>query len=280
MQLSGDVGGIQIEIRESPALPSPGETSITDNGDGTFQIDSFFDVFTELSVNGGGFQAQTNEAGRMDLMRVRPTAILSQPDLPPEPNPSRCDQVASLYASSDALHALFPGGIDFDNPIHKCFENVTTSTDPVTGDETEQFDTTIEGSFDDGSGPQPLVLTGPVEIRTLRKGSDTTGQFDTEMVSMSLTGDVGGIPIEIRESPVRSSEGETRVDDIGGGQFEIDSFFDVFTEVSIAGGPFQPQTNAAVRMDLHDAPEPSGWLLLVSGLPWLHYLGMRRRRKM
>jgi hypothetical protein len=30
-----------------------GQTTITDNGNGTFHIDSFFDVFTELSLDGG-----------------------------------------------------------------------------------------------------------------------------------------------------------------------------------------------------------------------------------
>jgi hypothetical protein len=48
-------------IRESPTRPSLGKTSITDigppgsdpNPDNGYHIDSFFDVFTELSVDGG-----------------------------------------------------------------------------------------------------------------------------------------------------------------------------------------------------------------------------------
>jgi hypothetical protein len=46
MNLQG-FGGM-VMIRESPTLQSLGSTRITDNMDGTFHIDSFFDVFTEL----------------------------------------------------------------------------------------------------------------------------------------------------------------------------------------------------------------------------------------
>ena len=34
-------------------MPSLGKTSITDLGGGLYKIDSFFDVFTELSIDGG-----------------------------------------------------------------------------------------------------------------------------------------------------------------------------------------------------------------------------------
>jgi hypothetical protein len=95
------------------------------------------------------------------------------------------------------------------------------------------------------------------------------------MVSMSLSGDVGGVSIEVRESPSKASEGKTRVDDIGGGLFEIDSFFDVFVEISIDGGPFQPQTNEPLRMEL---PEPAGWLGILAALPLLRWMAKRRRR--
>ena len=43
-------GGVQI--RESPTKQSTGQTTITDLGGGRFGITSFFDVFTELSLDG------------------------------------------------------------------------------------------------------------------------------------------------------------------------------------------------------------------------------------
>ena len=95
-----------------------------------------------------------------------------------------------------------------------------------------------------------VVLTGPVTTLVRGKGGATTGSWDTEILSMSLSGDVGGVSIEIRESPSLPSPGQTTVVDLGGGQYQIDSFFDVYTELSIDGGAFQPQTNAAGRMSL------------------------------
>jgi hypothetical protein len=40
-------------IRESPTLPSLGGHTIVDTPPSGYQIDSFFDVFTELSLDGG-----------------------------------------------------------------------------------------------------------------------------------------------------------------------------------------------------------------------------------
>jgi hypothetical protein len=78
--------------------------------------------------------------------------------------------------------------------------------------------------------------TGPVQTLVRDKAGNTTGTFQTEIVSMSLSGDVGGIPIIIGESPTVASEGETTITDLGGGLYHIDSFFDVFTELSVDGG--------------------------------------------
>ncbi|MCB7130372.1 MAG: PEP-CTERM sorting domain-containing protein [Candidatus Brocadiales bacterium] len=168
MQLTGDVGGIPIEIRESPNLPSPGDNVIITNG--VFVVDSFFDVFFEISVDGGPFEPQTN----LDTMITRLTK-------------------------------------------------------------------TSNGA--------------------------ATGSWDTEMVSMSLTGDVGGIPIEIRATPATlPSPGETKLTDLGGGEFQIDSFFDVFTEISVDGGPWQPQANPGTVVTTLITPEPTSMALMVIGL--------------
>ena len=67
MSLSGNVGGMNVVVRESPSLTSPGRTSIR-QGPGSFEIESFFDVYTELSVGGGPFIPQSNpDPGRMTL---------------------------------------------------------------------------------------------------------------------------------------------------------------------------------------------------------------------
>src|SRR4029077_4306857 len=47
-----DITGPGFLLRESPTLPSTGQTTITDTG-GQFHINSFFDIFTEISLDGG-----------------------------------------------------------------------------------------------------------------------------------------------------------------------------------------------------------------------------------
>ncbi len=321
MSLAGGVGGLPIEIRKSPSLPSPGQTTITDLGGGAWQIDSFFDVFTEVSVAGGPFQPQINGPGRMVLVPVDPgvcecvpdqvpcelgdpatcdglcpdpnevctsnsrgdacfcapspmlceesvfpdcggdcppgthcegsgadSVVLPSPELPADGEPRDCDAIVSQYEGA-GVHALFPGGVDFSDPKHKCFRNVERQDDG-SGNEIETFDSTVEGLVDLGGGPMPVTLTGPVTVVVFGKTGNATGTFQTEILSMSLTGNVGGIPIEIRESPGLAASGQTSITDLGGGEWQIDSLFDVFTEVSVNSGPFQPQTNGPGRMEL------------------------------
>ena len=90
---------------------------------------------------------------------------------------------------------------------------------------------------------------------------------------MSLTGDVGGMAVEVRESPSLGSTGSTSIVDLGDGNYEIDSFFDVFTELSVDGGPFEADTSGPVRMEL--CPEPATLGVLAFG----GLLMLVRRRK-
>lgn len=173
--------------------------------------------------------------------------VLSDPNLPPEPDPPDCENLISLYAGT-GVFALFPGPIDMSDARHKCFQNVFRQA--IGSDELETFDSIWEAKMDFGLGPVHATLTGPVTTRTFGKIGHTTGTFDTEIVSMSLSGSVGGYDIQIRESPTLASLGGTTITDLGGGLYEIDSFFDVFTELSVDGGAWMPQLNAAARIVL------------------------------
>jgi hypothetical protein len=69
-----------VEIRIDPTTPSTGQTTITNNGDGTFRIQSFFDVFTDISLDSGAtwapavgpavmaLQSPTPEPGSLSLI--------------------------------------------------------------------------------------------------------------------------------------------------------------------------------------------------------------------
>jgi hypothetical protein len=125
-------------------------------------------------------------------------------------------------------------------------------------------------------GQCPITATCPTETIVFGKIGNVTGTFDTEMLSMSLSGVTPLGPFMIRESPTKQSLGKTTITDIGGGLFQIDSFFDVFTELSTDGGAtWIPSNNGAGHMVL--VPEPTSMSLLAAGFVGL--MGFIRRRR-
>ena len=149
-------------------------------------------------------------------------------------------------------------------------------------DEHHHFQSTLDGMVSINNGPElPITMNGPVSTRALNKGpTDTTGTFDVEMLSMNLTGPPG---VMIRESPTRASTGKTSIIDIPGPMWHIDSFFDVFTELSVDGGQTWMPSNMGgdgqshpTRVYLGGIPEPSSIVLV--GLALLGMAGAARRR--
>ena len=111
-----------------------------------------------------------------------------------------------------------------------------------------------------GGAFQPITLAGPVQTIVFNKVGNVTGTFQTEMLALNL---VGGGGIMIRESPTLQSQGQTTITSIGAGQFRIDSFFDIFTELSIDGGQTWIPSNGATRVQL-GIPELGTSLLIGS----------------
>ena len=154
---------------------------------------------------------------------------------------------------------------------------------PAGPDEIEMFESTLTGMVNitylgTPLAPVPLALEGPSEWIAYNKVGNVTGIFDVEIISMELFGEatvplLGPVPILLRESPTLPSMGQTMITDIGGGLYHIDSFFDVFAEVSIDGGQTWMAATDSVHIELVPEPATLG-LLLVGGLALL-----RRRRK-
>ena len=143
-------------------------------------------------------------------------------------------------------------------------------------DVTSFFDVFYEVSVDGapyipGVGSADVITSLPVV--ELAPGGG--GTWDTEMVSLSLSGDVGGFPVVVRLDPNNPSLGTAEVVDIGSGNFEINSFFDVFVEVSVSGSPFLPAAGSAITRLI--TPEPTSCLLAGIGGVWL-LCGRRRGR--
>ncbi len=197
---------------------------------------------------------------------------------------SAADEVTSVNAvgyikvsvSAGGLMEFLPGDpvgdVSMSDPILVTQPGLVQSSAGL--DEVNTVDAVLTGTLLPGG--ETFELTGPIELIVKDKGSNTTGSWDTEMVSMSLTGSLpisGGLPVELREDPAQASTGHVNVTDIGGGLFLIDSFFDVFTELSIDGGGWIPAT-ASDRFNL--IPEPATMTLLAIG--GITLIRKRRRR--
>lgn len=75
LELQGGTAPPGMRLRESPTLPSPGHMTLEDVGGGSFRIDSFFDVFFELSLDGGQSWTPANQPYRLALTQNPPTSV-------------------------------------------------------------------------------------------------------------------------------------------------------------------------------------------------------------
>ena len=183
-------------------------------------------------------------------------------DLPPD----------GVYVSPNEYHQYSAAGIILDDPSHRPLVGTTIRT-PVGNDEIETFDSVFT-AVEIGLGLGPIQLTGPTSVLTRDRMLSTSGLFDAEIVSMSLSGNVPGLgPIMVREDPTRASTGQTDIIDLGGGLYHIDSFFDVFTELSPDGGQTWIPSDSSTRMTL--IPEPATLTMLPLGAA-----ALRKRRRM
>jgi hypothetical protein len=124
---------------------------------------------------------------------------------------------------------------------------------------------------------QPFLAPAQVTVQIVNVDPnplDNMVLFDTEMLQLDLSG--GTLPpgAMIRESPTLPSRGQTTVTDLGAGSFRIDSFFDVFTELSLDGGLTFVPARGPAHVEL--MPEPGALMLLAAGLALLA-LGRRAR---
>ncbi len=154
----------QHVLTEATYAPGSDPTTVTLGPGSDFQVDSFFDIFTELSVQG---------------------------------TPGETYVVDSF------------------------------------------FDIFTELSINGGPPSQLSGANIPTVIQVAER-SGQRGTWDTEMISMDLTGNVpdpsGGadIGVVLRQSPTLPSPGQTTLRDIGGGAWSVDSFFDIAYEIIVS----------------------------------------------
>lgn len=180
-----------------------------------------------------------------------------------QPTPSLPPAVGS-YTTGTVCVALGPGvcvvGLSLGN-----FSG-TTSTFGALGQAIDSS-VTMTGNIYTNSGGVPgsflghLVLGGAIGILYSGRTSDTElGNFTSTLTELDLTGTFNGHTVEVMLATTPTS-GPTTVAPSGGG-FVVDSFFDVFTELSIDGGPFV----AGPMRTFVLTPEPGSASLLALGL--------------
>jgi hypothetical protein len=187
----------------------------------------------------------------------RAELVTGSADLPPN----------GAYISPDEYFEYHDIGLDIilDNPVLDQFTNIYREA--VGNDEMETFDAVFTANeIDQGLGL--ITFTGPVQVLTTDRLLGTTGLFDAEIVSMSLSSG----SMMIREDPDFASTGQTEITDLGGGLYQIDSFFDVYTEFSPDGGSNWYDSDVSTYIYL--VPEPATIALLSVGC-----LALLRKRR-
>jgi hypothetical protein len=226
-----------VMIRESPTMPSRGGTSIVTGGGGGgagggAAVSSFFDVFTEISTDfGGSWSPAISGPANVEAQAIAEIWFYPDPYLPP-PN--------SEYLDKGGLFAFYPNGIVISN-VHQHSFTASIPPPPPGNSIVHSFGSAVDMqiSFDGGQTFSPATASASATMLiSSSQDSGDTRYFDTEMLQLDISG--GSLPanVMIRESQTRASLGRISEYAIGGGGggYKIESFFDIYTEVSTDGG--------------------------------------------
>jgi hypothetical protein len=251
-----DFGQLTITAGTSNGLPSPGWTILEDQGDGTFSVDSFFDIEYQIEFVGAPGGALEGLGGTTQG-RVRVVARTGKNDSVEQDNglgTATFPPEGGEYVGEDETFLLLDGlppvtTVELDPSIWSFFCQTTPCSVPGAGlgGGTELFQATLEFELR-GTGS----LTGfrrnlqvPATVRT-DSGPGSPGspvqEFDTEMVSLlgSLPpGDPDFDELTITAGAANGlpSPGNTTLIDLGDGSFVVDSFFDIDYRIDFVGAP-------------------------------------------
>jgi hypothetical protein len=124
-----------------------------------------------------------------------------------------------------------------------------------------------------------VALSGTVEQEVLGRTSATeTGDWPTELLSLLLNGSVLGHTLTVTLDPSFQSAGGASIDPIAGERYRIDSFFDVFVELSLDTPiPLTAELGPIHVEAVQRVPEPSSIALIAIGLLMVAGAGIRQR---
>ena len=132
----------------------------------------------------------------------------------------------------------------------------------------------VTGDISDNGVPSgSFVVTGPLDVTLLGRDNPLqTGTFDGKVTDEFFQGTFDGASLEFTLDPSHSSTAEVTIAEVQGerGLYRIDSFFDLFSQISIAGGP--PIPIGGFPISGIAAPEPPTWVMLAAPLLLLGFL--------
>lgn len=170
-----------------------------------------------------------------------------------------------------SFHATYPNGgnvYDLTQPVHAIFS--ACNPPPATPGlcESHSFGSHVKAKLRTNGGAimdidAPAAVT--VNMCKIGGADAQTGTYQTEMLQLDIQG--GNLPagVMIRESPTLQSTGQTQISH-SGANYQIDSFFDIFTELSTDGGASWTPSSAGPG---HMTLTASG-----SGIPTLNQWGL------
>lgn len=237
-------------IRESPTLVSAGQEKVRPF-DGGYLISSFFDIFLELSMDGGATWMPAPQAYRV---------MWTCPDIWDNYFPDQnYPPLAGNFTNHDEWACYFADGIVIRNVEHRLFTQ--SNAFPTLGNSlTDIFGGTMffEMSTDGGVSFYAYQAVTADAVHLYHSDDDGTASFfDSEIYGLDISG--GTLPsyFRLRESPTKASTGRVCSMDMGGGggggggRYHLSSFFDVFLELSVDyGATWLPAVNGNFMLNL------------------------------
>jgi len=235
--------GGMTRIRESPTLQSLGAMTLKSVTGGDL-ISSFFDVYLELTLDGGlTWQPAISGPIHLQLYVSGRDIVLTDNMLPPQAYLSKHGRVCSWFNGVM--------GKDFDLYSWGSVISPPPPGPPVT----DNFSCwlTISLSTDDGATwvPETVPATASVQIQCVMLDG-LTRFFDMEFLALNASGLPGGIMI--RESPTKASLGKHAIQTVTAMYYGIESFFDIFTEISLDGGASWSPSKGPIRLEVFVDP--------------------------
>ena len=313
VSMRGDLFGdpdfdfLQIRAGSIFGLPSPGHTNLHKGFDGNWTVDSFFDVAYTIDFQGApgsvleGLAGSTQGGSRIEA-GTNPCIVSDNGSETVTLPLVGCEYISADERTYQLNSGLPPNTTIEMDPAHRLFVCApgpsATCSAAILPAQCEASGGGLGGSAHCASHDVTLTITGTgllagfsrfITIPTIWEAHTsprTPGQseqvFDNEMVD--LRGEVFGDPdfctLRLRAGTANGlpSSGRTRLTDIGSGQFQVDSFFDIDFQIDWQGCPgsslegFGDTSSGTIRIQTGQPMAPAQHF--VPGVPGLSGAGM------